>query len=258
MGRFDLDLKQEAHCARIPLGRIEGQQGFPRKYAGLSAWISLKRAGDMGGSFHWDYPERIRFLESLGFREDRPVYSCRQVHSKTVVIVTDQPVEELAGIEADGLITRRRDAVLAVTVADCLPIFLVDRFHGAFALLHSGWRGTGIVVHALRQMEEQYASRPSQIAVSIGPGIGSCCYRVEEDRYLEFRDRFGEKSVRRQDNEYYLNLAAANTELVKDLGIKQIRVCGNCTACSPQLSSFRRDGPSFAHMLACIGDIQSD
>lgn len=212
----------------------------------------------MGGSFHWDHPERIRFLRNLGFREDRPVYSCRQVHSKTVVIVTDQDAEELAEIEADGLITRRRDAVLAVTVADCLPIFLVDRVHGAFALLHSGWRGTGIVVHALRQMEEKYASRPSQIAVSIGPGIGSCCYRIEEDRYVRFRDRFGEKSVRRQDSEYYLDLAAANTELLRGLGIKEIRVCGNCTACTPQLSSFRRDGPSFAHMLACIGDIQSD
>ena len=258
MRRFELDLKEEAHCARIPLDRIEGHPGPSSRSTGLRAWISLKRAGDMGGSFRWDHPKRIHFLRNLGFRADRPVYSCRQVHSKAVVVVTDQDVEDLAGIEADGLITRRREAVLAVTVADCLPIFLIDRDHGAFALLHSGWRGTGIVVQALRRMEEQYASRPSQIAVSIGPGIGSCCYRVEEDRYVEFRNRFGEKSVRRQGNEYYLDLAAANAELLSGLGIKEISVCGNCTACTPQLSSFRRDGAAFAHMLACIGDNQND
>jgi YfiH family protein len=258
MRRFGLDLKKQAHSAPIPLGRFEGQRDPSGKAAGLSAWISLKSAGNMGKSDHRVLPERIRYLGTLGFRADRTVYSCRQVHSKTVVVVTDQDAESLAGVEADGLITMRRDVVLAVTVADCLPIFLIDRDHGAFAVLHSGWRGTGIVVQALRRMEEQYASRPSRIAVSIGPGIGSCCYRVGEERYLKFRDRFGERSVRRQENRYYLDLAAANAELLRGLGIKEIYVCGNCTACTPQLSSYRRDGPAFAHMLACIGEDQSD
>jgi YfiH family protein len=212
----------------------------------------------MGESCNRENPKRIRFLGNLGFRSDRPAYSCRQVHSKAVVVVADQDAEELAGMEADGLITRNRDAVLAVTVADCLPIFLVDRDHGAFAALHSGWRGTGIVVKALRQMEERYGSSPSRIAVSIGPGIGSCCYRVEEDRYLEFRNRFGAKSVCKREGRYYLDLAAANTGLLEGLGVRKIHVCRNCTACTPQLSSFRRDGPGFAHMLACIGDKRND
>jgi copper oxidase (laccase) domain-containing protein len=107
-------------------------------------------------------------------------------------------------------------------------------------------------------MEEEYGSRPSQIAVSIGPGIGGCCYRVGEDRYLEFRHQFGEKSVRKQENTYFLNLAAANIELLRGSGVKSIRVCRNCTVCTPQLASYRRDGPGFAHMLACFGDSQDD
>ena len=258
MRGFELDLKIYPDSAGIPLGRLEGRSDPSGRSSGLGAWISLKRAGDMGDSSHRDHPNRIRFLRSLGFRPDRPVYSCRQVHSKTLVEVTDQSVKVLSEIEADGLITRRRDAVLAVTVADCLPVFLVDRRRGAFALLHSGWRGTGIVVQALQRMQERYGSRPSQIAVSIGPGIGSCCYRVEEERYVKFRDRFGEKSVLRTETGYYLDLAAANAELLKDLGVGEIHVCRTCTACTPRLSSFRRDGPAFAHMLACIGDNRDD
>jgi YfiH family protein len=258
MREFQLDLNTEHDCARIPLGVMGGRSDPARKASALRGWISLKRAGDMGGSRQRVNPRRIRYLRSLGFRTERPVYSCRQVHSQRVVVVTDQEAEALSEIEADGLITNRRDAVLAVTVADCLPIYLVDPEHGAFAMLHSGWRGTGIVVRALQRMEEEYGSRASQIAASIGPGIGSCCYRVEEDRYREFKQRFGAKSVRRQENACFLDLAAANMRLLKRFGVRTIHLCRNCTACTPQLSSFRRDGPAFAHMLACIGECQDD
>jgi YfiH family protein len=258
MRDFELDLDAEHYSARIPLGATEGQPEFARTASGLKGRISLKRAGDMGGSFHRTNPQRIRYLRRLGIRADRPVYSCRQVHSKRVVVVTGQGAETLSDIEADGLITNRADAVLTVTVADCLPIYLIDREHRAFALLHSGWRGTGIAVQALKRMEQEYGSRPSQMAVSIGPGIGSCCYRVDEDRYLEFQERFGANSVRKEEGAFFLDLAAANIGLLVGCGVESIRVCRDCTACTPQLSSYRRDGPEFGHMLACIGELEDD
>jgi hypothetical protein len=174
------------------------------------------------------------------------------------VVVTDQDPDRLSETEADGLITNRRDAVLAVTVADCLPIFLVDPEHGVFSLLHSGWRGTGIVVQALERMEASYGSRSSRIEVIIGPGIGGCCYRVGEDRYREFRRRFGPNSVREHGGQFFLDLAGANVGLLTRRGVGKIRVCRNCTACTPQLSSFRREGAEFGHMLACIGELDHD
>jgi YfiH family protein len=258
MRGFELDLNAERDSARIPLGPTEQRPDSSPTALALNAWISLKRAGDMGGSSQMNNPTRIHYLRKMGIQADRRVYSCRQAHGHRVVVVTDQDVADLSEIEADGLITSRRDAVLTIAVADCLPIYLIDREHRAFALLHSGWRGTGIAVQALRRMEEEYGSRPSQIAASIGPGIGSCCYRVGEDRYREFRDRFGAKSVRKQDENFYLDLAAANTELLSGCGVKAISVCRNCTACTPQLSSYRRDGPTFGHMLACIGELEHD
>ena len=258
MREFALNLEEQRFRARIPLGTGDGQTERDRAASGLQGWISLKAAGDMGDSSHRSNPQRIGYLRSLGIRADRPVYSCRQVHSQRVVVVAEQDAEALAHLEADGLITSRRDAVLAITVADCLPIYLIDREHRAFALLHSGWRGTGIVVQALRRMEEEYGSRPSRMAVSIGPGIGSCCYRVEEERYREFQDRFGQRSVRKRKEAFFLDLVAANIGLLSELGVERIQVCRNCTACIPQLSSYRRDGPAFAHMLACIGELEDD
>jgi YfiH family protein len=258
MREFALNLEEQRCGARIPLGGVDEHTERDRSASGLQGWISLKAAGDMGGSWQLNNPRRIGYLRSLGIRPDRPVYSCRQVHSQRVAVVTDQDAETLAHLEADGLITNRRGAVLAITVADCLPIYLVDREHRAFALLHSGWRGTGIVVQALRRMEEQYGSRPSRIETSIGPGIGSCCYRVEEERYREFRERFGEGSVRKREGAFFLDLAAANIGLLSESGVKRIQVCRNCTACTPQLSSYRREGAAFAHMLACIGELADD
>ncbi|UCF97692.1 MAG: polyphenol oxidase family protein [Spirochaetaceae bacterium] len=258
MPEFELALKEEEQSAPIPLGAVDGQTGYPPTISDLKGWISLKRAGDMGDSTARNNPNRVRYLRRLGIRADRHVYSCRQVHSREVVIVGDQNPESVAVMEADGLITSHPEAVLTVTVADCLPIYLVDREHGIFALLHSGWRGTGIVIEALERMRRTYGSQPSRIAASIGPGIGACCYRVEEDRYLEFRRRFGERSVRRKNGLFYLDLPAANIESLRSWGVKDISVCSDCSACTHQLASFRREGPGFSHMLACVGVMGND
>jgi YfiH family protein len=247
MRDFDLELSTGRHWAWIPLGPDGG--------SGLSGWISLNLSGDMGSSAELNNPGRIRLLRSLGIGADRPVYACRQVHSHRVVIVTDQSPESVSRVEADGLITRRRDAVLTVTVADCLPIYLVDRDRGIFSLVHSGWRGTGIAVRALERMGELYGSRPTRVAAVIGPGIGSCCYSVEQRRYLEFRSRYGKNSVRRQGRSFFLDLIAANIGLLTGCGVRDIRVCRQCTACTPRLSSYRREGEGFGHMLAGIGEL---
>ena len=79
-----------------------------------------------------------------------------------------------------------------------------------------------------------------------------------KDRYLEFRGRFGPKSVRKQGATFFLDLAAANIGLLSGCGVKAIRVCRHCTPCAPQLASYRRDGPAFGHMRACIGELEHD
>ena len=58
--------------------------------------------------------------------------------------------------DADGHVAADRGTALAVTVADCVPVFIAHP-SGAIALLHSGWRGT-----AARIVERGHRARSPQ------------------------------------------------------------------------------------------------
>ena len=242
-------------AARFPIG---SEDAFGYLWAG----ISLQAAGDLC------HPERHSavgdeasaadcrerrslFLHQLGFSPARLVYA-RQVHSRGVLWVDGE--RGYLDRDGDGLLILGSDPVACVTVGDCLPIFVADRRTGCFGVLHSGWRGTGILETAVGMLRER-GSAPGDLAVTLGPGIGSCCYAVDGERGRLFQRRFGEKSVRRRDGRIFLDLQAANLEILSRLGVEDVAVVRSCTACTPGLSSYRRDGPSFAHMLALVGPV---
>ncbi|MCA9753713.1 MAG: laccase domain-containing protein, partial [Gemmatimonadetes bacterium] len=59
-------------------------------------------------------------------------------HSANVAVVRDGVLPEG---KWDGVVTDDVRMVLAVTVADCVPVFFVDAEGGAFGVVHAGWRG---------------------------------------------------------------------------------------------------------------------
>ncbi len=219
----------------------------------LHAGLSLARAGDMGLSKRESLARRKAFSSSMGWTEGR-CFAVRQVHSRTVLSVDGSSPADLESAEADGLATLVGGCLLTVTVADCLPIFLADPDTGAFALVHSGWKGTGIVGEAVRLLQKRFGVPPSRLAATIGPGIGSCCYSVPRARFEEFRLQYGPDAVRSDGGEYFLDLRRANLSLMEEAGISDIAVVEDCTCCSAELGSFRRQGPaSFTRMLAFLG-----
>jgi YfiH family protein len=158
-----------------------------------------------------------------------------------------------------------RGAFLAITVADCLPVFLLDTVKGYFAALHSGWKGTGIVLKAVEMMR---AAGSGDIAAVLGPCIGGCCYRVDEERAAAFEGEFGGASVlappgtpyplgpvtlRRGDG-VFLSLQAANARLLAAAGIRHIAYCEDCTYTDERLGSYRREGAgAYTRMAAVAG-----
>jgi hypothetical protein len=148
------------------------------------------------------------------------------------------------------LVTRDPRAVLCVSVGDCLPLFLFDESSGAFGLLHSGWKGTGIVELGVRMMRERGTDT---LRALLGPCIGPCCYRIPRDRYQLFEREYGGEAAIRDRGDYYIDLRAANQVLLHRLGVKSVSVISDCTSCNPLLSSFRRDGKGFSGMLAVTG-----
>lgn len=221
--------------------------------AGFRAGLSLAAAGDMDLARRAELPWRARLFAGLGLAADH-VRAVRQVHSRTVILVDGSEPADGPFVEVDGMVSDQPDLLLTITVADCLPIFLAEPRTGAFGLVHSGWKGTGIVVEAVRTMTRVFGSRTADIAVTIGPGIGPCCYTVPEDRYDLFRADFGHRAVQRGlDGSFRLDLRAANAALLEREGVGHFSIVADCTACNPLLGSFRREGTCFTRMLAFIG-----
>jgi len=135
-----------------------------------------------------------------------------------------------------------------------MPIWVLDGDCGAFGVLHSGWKGTGILAEAVGVLGETFGSRPSAMSVILGPAIGRCCYDVDEGRAAAFAAEFGASCAERRGATWRLDLRSANLELASTLGIGSLLSIEACTGCDERLGSFRREGPvAFTRMVAACG-----
>ena len=222
---------------------------------------------------------REAFFRAQGIAPEK-VYSLYQIHSRDVHTIgspedksdsVHSPPPETFARQGDGMVSFTPDIYCAVTVADCLPLFLLDTENGYFAVLHSGWKGTGIVLQALEIMRRA-GSGMETIAAVLGPCIQGCCYNVDEERAKLFEAEFGPSSpytqgfndfplgrLSRHDNSaWYIDLRAANARLLAAKGIRNIAYCTDCTFTDTRLGSFRREGEkSFTRMVAAVGIPQS-
>jgi hypothetical protein len=69
---------------------------------------------------------------------------------------------------------------MGVTVADCVPVFVVDPHRRVVGLLHAGWRGTaaGILEAGVSLLAGQSEAEPGNLLVHLGPAICGSCYEV--------------------------------------------------------------------------------
>jgi copper oxidase (laccase) domain-containing protein len=69
---------------------------------------------------------------------------------------------------------------MGVTVADCVPVFLVVPGKRAAILLHAGWRGAakGILEEGVKALGDPFDSNPEDAFLHLGPAICGSCYEV--------------------------------------------------------------------------------
>jgi YfiH family protein len=109
--------------------------------------------------------------------------TANQVHGSTVLVHATCWEGWLRADEADGHVAMERGTALAVTIADCVPVFIAHD-SGATALLHSGWRGTAarIVERGIDALA-QGGIRADELKIHLGPAICGACYEVSGDVY---------------------------------------------------------------------------
>lgn len=160
----------------------------------------------------------------------------------------------------DGLVCRSDGMLLTARMADCLPILLYDKFNGAVGAIHSGWKGSimQIGTKAVELMCRLYGSNKSDILVSFGPSIASCCYRVGEEFVQNFINAHTDRiacAFKKTSDGWYADMTLVNRILLTESGVpaENIAVFPLCTCCNPRFFfSYRRQKTQRGTMAAVI------
>lgn len=200
---------------------------------------------------------------SLGVPRDR-ILRVRQVHGRRVRVVRaeDPDIVDPAVLpDGDAIVSNVSGLALAVVVADCVPLLLVDARAGAAAAIHAGWRGTcaGVTRAAVDAMTQAWGSKPADIVAALGPGIGPADYEVGESLLDAFSQGGHADAVprwfSRENGALRLDLGRANVDQLEAAGVgtEQIFSCGLSTFRHPGwLESYRRDGAEAGRMVAAV------
>ena len=194
---------------------------------GIAAFTTGRQAGSFG--LHTDEPVRdvtarwAVLRAQLGGPAARLATSS-QVHGNHVLHHRGEWRGWLRGEEADGHLTDERGTAMAVTVADCVPVFLAHP-SGAAAVLHSGWRGTEarIVQIAIGQLDA-LGFRADDLRLHCGPAICGACYEVSPEVY-------GRLTGRDVDRPTTVDLRSLIADHAHELGVREISISTLCTRC---------------------------
>jgi YfiH family protein len=179
-----------------------------------------------------------------------PWATVRQVHSSTVVRADRErlghgpPEARPALAEADGMVTDRRGLLLAVFMADCVPVLLADPAAGVVGAVHAGWRGllAGVVEAGVEALSGLGADPAATVAL-VGPAIGPCCYEVGPEVAGPMGERYPAAAATTRDGRTAVDTGAAAVQALERMGIGEVRAAGECTADHPERwFSHRRDG----------------
>lgn len=210
---------------------------------------------------------RENWLKALGLRESAQPCCAEQVHGCRVAVVTGEDAgkgyrkygESLP--QTDAMITNVKNLPLMTFYADCIPVFFFDPVQRVIGLAHSGWKGTAdrISAHTVEALINNYDCSASDIEVIIGPGIGRCCYEVDERVAAVFRKEFADHQQllypKNQDQHWQLDLKSTVKLTLIQAGVhpEKIEDVGICTSCRRDLYySHRGEGGRCGRMGALI------
>ena len=134
---------------------------------------------------------------------------------------------------------------MAVSIADCVPVFLAHA-SGATAVLHSGWRGTAArIVERAIDLFEMRGIPGNELVVYLGPAICGGCYEVSPDVF----ERLTGRAV---DQATTVDLRALIADHARLRGVRRIAVSERCTRCDNDQFYSHRAGDPGRHLAVLI------
>jgi YfiH family protein len=217
---------------------------------GIRAFTTTRAIGSFG--IHTDEPVKVVMDRWAALRHElrgggRRLATASQVHGARVLVHHAGWEGWLRADEADGHLSMERGTALAVTVADCVPVFLAHP-SGAIALLHSGWRGTAarIVEHGIGALTQRGVPA-SELRLHAGPAICGRCYEVSPDV-------FSQLTGRRTATPATVDLRAIIADHARAMGVRHITTSPSCTRCDNDRFFSHRAGDAGRQLGVMIAD----
>ena len=193
---------------------------------------------------------RWRLLrEALGFPA---VAHSRQVHAARVLVHPHRPPEGLLVTDGyDAHLTAARGLLLTASVADCVPVSIVDGEGRAIAVVHAGWRGVvaGITEAAIALLGSGHGLAPASLWLHCGPSICGECYEVGPEVH---RAVHPERESPAEPTPIDLRAALAERAVAAGLLPERISVSTHCTLCGDG-GFFSHRGGSPGRQMAFVG-----
>ena len=169
-----------------------------------------------------------------------------QVHGRIIASLAadpGRPFENASCVgRCDALMTADAGVGLVIWTADCVPILITGG--GVVAAVHSGWRGSvaDIAGAVVRRFDVEYGIPPHHLRAKLGPAISGPQYEVSREVIDGLKTLGLDEARWLKGNQ--VDLRGFLAARLEDLGLKPalINIAGPCTALTPELASYRRDG----------------
>lgn len=219
---------------------------------GVRAFTTTRAAGSF--SMHGDDPvgavtaRWVALREEIGRGGARRLATAAQVHGAHVVVHAAGWEGWLRVDAADGHAAIERGTAMAVTVADCVPVFIAHP-GGATALLHSGWRGTvGRIVERGVEALAQRGVPVGELHVHLGPAICGKCYEVSPEVHGQLTGRTVERATT-------VDLRAVIADHARSAGVRHLTTSPLCTRCDNDRFFSHRAGDPGRQLGVIVADL---
>ena len=245
-------VREEEGGGEVPRFEVAGWRERFGVIAGITGrGAATGRGFDLGLST--DAPVGEVMARWRAFRHAEPGFSGvvlgNQVHGRAVAWHDGGPGWlQLEGV--DGHATGAPGLLLTVTVADCIPVYLLDPRRRAIALLHAGWRGTAsrILDAGLTLLTRRAGTDPADVLMHVGVGICGPCYEVGSEVVT------GVGLAAEGPGPWHVDLRDRLIAQGRELGIAAISRSAWCSAHDrPRFYSHRASKGADGRMVAYLG-----
>ena len=169
----------------------EINHGFFNKNGGVSEGIYKSLNCGIGSKDKKNnIKKNLKIVKSKIGKNPKEIFLVKQIHSNKFIFLSKNAKIKNRSINADAIITEKKNFPIAILTADCVPLLLFDKKKKMIAAIHAGWKGAfkGVINKVIKFMLKKGCSR-KDITVAVGPSIAQKNYNVK----LNFKNKFIKK-----------------------------------------------------------------